>query len=138
MPTYFDVNTPVNSGGGTFALISCATCGGLVRNTEVARALHADWHDNPPKSAASGTVANSATIGIGATADIVVPLSRTMPNATYSAAPTLLAATATLLGTVSIVGVIAQSTTTVTIRVKNSGLSVLSAGALTVGVIAVP
>lgn len=137
MPTYFDINIPVNAGGGTFALIACAVCGAMIRNMDVARAMHADWHDNMPKGAASGSVANPASIGIGATADVVVPLSKTMSSASYSAAPTLLAATSTLLGTVSIVGVVAQTTTSVTIRVKNGGLSTLAANAVVLGVIAV-
>lgn len=138
---YFDTNISVNNANDTSnpAQVFCLVCGVRVRNMDSARTLHAAWHDSIPAGivAATGSVGNPNSIGIGASADITVLLNKAMPNTTYAASPMLLTATGTLLGTVAIVGVISQTAVSVTVRVKNNGLSILAANAVVIGVIAV-
>jgi hypothetical protein len=139
VPTYFDAAIPVDPSGGSFttSLVNCNVCGVFIKNTDAARSGHANWHDSVPKGASSGMVSNQAVVNAAATADIIVPLSRTMANTTYSASPILLSASGTLLGTVSVVGIQVQTTTSVTVRIKNTGLSSLAVGSVAIGVIAV-
>ncbi len=83
-----------------------------------------------PDAVGSGSV---GALALGATADIVCPLNRTMPNANYKATASLAATTLTLLGAVSVQGISAQTTTSVTVRVKAT--AALATG-VTVNVIA--
>ena len=139
MPVYYEPDVPVNNEESEFAVnvVNCLLCSVNVRNTDYARNLHIAFHTKTVSSATTGSAANPATIGVGATADIVVPLTKAMPTATYAASPMLLAATGTLLGAVSIVTIVTQTATSVTVRVKNGGLSILSAGSVVIGVIGV-
>jgi hypothetical protein len=92
---------------------------------------------SPTVTTAVGTGTLPASIAAGATSDITITLSATMPNSTYTAMPTLMSSTPALLGGVAIQGVIARTPTTVTVRVKNTGLAALLGAGVTVGVIAI-
>lgn len=78
----------------------------------------------------------SAAVGalaLGASKDVVVAIAPTMPDTGYTPVATI-AGSASLLGAVSVQGIVATTTTSVTVRVQAN--SVLSAG-ITVNVVAV-
>lgn len=83
-----------------------------------------------PPSKGSAAV---GSLALGATKDVVVTISPAMPDTSYVPVATI-AGTATLLGSVTVQGIMAASTTTVTVRVRAT--AVLSAGTV-VNVIAV-
>lgn len=78
---------------------------------------------------ARGTAA-VGSMASGSTKDVVVTLDQAMPNVGYTPAPSLsvvpLGGAATLLAAVAVQGVVAQTATTVTVRVRAS--VALSAG----------
>lgn len=76
-----------------------------------------------------------ASIAGGATSSVVVNLSRDMGSATYSVGYGL-AGGASLLGSLQVVGVTAQTRTTVTVQIKNTGALALVASAASVQVVA--
>ncbi|MEJ5889361.1 hypothetical protein WDZ16_12895 [Pseudokineococcus marinus] len=82
-----------------------------------------------------GAVAVAGQLLAGGTRDVVVALEQPMPDATYVAAPVLMASSS-LLGKVVIDGVSAQTRTAVTVRVRNAGLAALMADGTRVGVVA--
>ena len=71
-------------------------------------------------------------LSLGATKDVVCPLNRTMPSASFKATATL-SGTGTLLNSVTLQGVTAQDASSVTVRVKAT--ATLATG-VTVNVIA--
>lgn len=65
-----------------------------------------------------------ASLAAGATTNVVVTLSRSMGSATYSVGYGLAGGTS-LLGALQATGVVAQTATTLTVAVKNTGLTAL-------------
>lgn len=65
-----------------------------------------------------------ASLAAGATTNVVVTLSRSMGSATYSVGYGLAGGTS-LLGALQATGVVAQTATTVTVAVRNTGLTAL-------------
>jgi len=92
-------------------------------STSAARADHV--HKGP--IIAIGSSATSAVLLGGATVDLVVTLSGTMPNTSYKAIAILTNASLSVLGTLSVV-VKTLTTTTVTVTLKNTGLVTIATG----------
>lgn len=84
---------------------------------------------------ASGKFDMSATLVAGAVADVVVPLNVNLGATPYAATATLVGG-AGLLGKLVIDGIIAQSASSVTVRVRNTGLLGLATSGATITVIA--
>lgn len=91
----------------------------------------------PSLAVAFGSAGVTGQIAAGGTRDVVVTLSREMPTKSYQAAGGITSGSSTLLGTVLMQGIIERTTTTATVRVKNTGATVLTSPAITVSVIAV-
>lgn len=100
-------------------------------STSAARADHV--HQGP--FITTGTNTTGATISIGGSVDVVVTLSGTMPNSTYKACYFLNGVTLSLIGTLTAT-LKSQTTTSVTVTIKNSGLAIAAAG-ITVDVVAI-
>lgn len=77
----------------------------------------------------------TGTLAVGATANIDVPLLEPMPGDQYVAVP-VLSDPGPLLGILTVDGVMATTTTQVTVRVRNTGLAILSQKSLTIYVLA--
>lgn len=76
------------------------------------------------------------SIALSGTKDIDVPLSRAMPDANYTAVAVLMAdPKLALLGSIVVVGVVGRTTSTVTVRVRNTGVATVLSG-LTISVLA--
>lgn len=78
----------------------------------------------------TGSVATPG-VALGGTADVVVPISPTMPDTTYFAFTALRGGTG-LLGGMVIQGITTKTTTSVTVRVAASILTTAGAGAVDV------
>lgn len=84
--------------------------------------------------AISGGVSVAASILSLATQDVDVTLGKVMPNTTYAAVATVSGSGAILVG-ISVQGIKSQTTSTVTVTIKNISLSTITSG-ITVNVIA--
>lgn len=84
---------------------------------------------------ASGKFDMSATLVAGAVSDVVVPLNLNMGTSSYAATATLIGG-AGLLGKLVLDGILSQTATTVTVRVRNTGLIGLATSGAVVSVVA--
>jgi hypothetical protein len=146
---YFDQNTPTNedvrdiatppdpTGANVPQTVTCLACRSQVWNLGDFRDAHAAWHDGTAATEVSafGTATNPAAMPLSGTTDVVVPLSRTMPTATYGAAADIVSGVGTTLAGARVQGIVARTKTTVTVRVQNTGLAALAANAFTVSVL---
>lgn len=140
MATYV-ISTPLPDGSddpGQSGRVMCTTCVCWIPNTTAYKAAHDAWHDLIAVTAvgAYGTATNPASMPISGTTDVVVPLSRTMPTTTYAAAAEIVSGTGTALSGARVQGIVSRDTSSVTVRVQNTGLAALSTGAFTVAVLA--
>lgn len=153
MNAYFDPAIPVNpssapimanvapadpTGANTPQTITCVVCYSTVWNLATYRDAHAAWHDLIAVTAvgAFGMATNPAGIPLSGTTDIVVPLSREMPTTTYAASAEIVSGVGTVLQGANVQGIVARTKTAVTVRVANTGLSLLGQSAVTVAVLA--
>ncbi|ROS62191.1 hypothetical protein EDF38_1294 [Frigoribacterium sp. PhB160] len=78
----------------------------------------------------------TGTLLAGATTDVIVTLSTPFGTAAYAATATIIGGTG-LLGKLVVQGIVGQTSTTVTVRVQNTGLAGLASTGATISVVAV-
>lgn len=90
----------------------------------------------PGMVGSTGKASSTASLGINAVVDVVVPLKRPMVNSDYLPVANIIAGAGGVLAGARVVGIISWTPTAVTVRVQNTGLSAIASGGFTVGVIA--